>query len=343
MSFNLSFDYYRKKSRLGKLILAILIMLLIFSFFIGLSAGAVNIPLNNLIGILLRFNPEESVYAKILVDVRLPRVIASLFIGAALAASGVSLQTLFRNQLVEPYTLGIASGALLGVSITIVLGAAQQPLGPYTTSFMAFFGALFTTLTVYAISKSFGLKPTSVLLIGLAFSFLLSSMVTFLEYLAIKDIHLIFAWLLGGFSGIHWIHVKIMAVIIPLGLILLFIKVKDLNAMLLGEEYAKQLGVDVKKLTQYLIIVTSILVSVSVASAGIIGFVGLIIPHIARFTVGYDNKSLMPASTLIGASFLLLSDALSRIIVRPSELPIGVITSMVGAPLLIYLLLKKGS
>jgi iron complex transport system permease protein len=338
-----SFNYYLKRRKLEKLILTILVILVIFSFILSLCVGAVDIPLNNLIAVLLRFNPNESVYTKILVDVRLPRVIATLFIGAALATSGVSLQTLFRNQLAEPYILGIASGALLGVSMAIVFGIAHQPLGPYTISFMAFFGALFTTLAVYAISKVFGLKPTSVLLIGLAFSFLLSSAVTFLEYLAAKDIHLIFAWLLGSFSGIHWIHIKIMAIVIPLGLLLLFIKVKDLNAILLGEDYAKQLGIDVKKLTQYLIVVTSILISVSVASAGIIGFVGLIIPHIARLTVGHDNKALMPASALIGASFLSLSDALSRVIARPSELPIGVITSMIGAPLFIYLLLKKGS
>ncbi len=337
------FNYYFRRRKLEKLIFSVLVILVVFSFLLGLCVGAVDIPLNNLIKILLKFNPNENVYAKILVDVRFPRVIATLFIGAALAASGVSLQTLFRNQLAEPYILGIASGALLGVSIAIVFGAAYQPLGPYTISFMAFFGALFTTLAVYTISKVFGLKPTSVLLIGLAFSFLLSSAVTFLEYLAVKDIHLIFAWLLGSFSSIHWTHIKIISIIIPLGLLLLFIKVKDLNAILLGEDYAKQLGIDVKKLTQYLIVVTSILISVSVASAGIIGFVGLVIPHIARLTVGYDNKALIPASALIGASFLSLSDALSRVIARPSELPIGVITSMIGAPLFIYLLLKKGS
>ncbi|MGQ9718853.1 MAG: FecCD family ABC transporter permease [Nitrososphaerales archaeon] len=335
-------DYYRKKVKLGKLIFAILAVLLAFSFLLGLSLGAIDIPFNNVIEILLHSNPSESMYAKILLDVRLPRVIATLFVGTALAISGVSLQTLFRNQLAEPYILGIASGALLGVSIVVVLGIAQQPFGPYTMSFMAFFGAFLTTLLVYTISKAFGLRPISVLLIGLAFSFLLSSMVTFLEYLALKDIHLIFSWIMGSFSAIHWNYVQIMAVVIPLGLFLLFIKVKNLNAILLGEEYAKQLGVDIKNLTQYLIIVVAILVSVSVASTGIIGFVGLVIPHIARLLVGYDNKFLMPASALIGASFLSLSDTLSRTIIRPSELPIGVVTSMIGAPLFIYLLLKRG-
>jgi iron complex transport system permease protein len=319
-----------------------LVILLAFSFLLGLSVGAVDIPLSNVIEILLNSNPGGSMYAKILSDVRLPRVIATLFIGAALATSGVSLQTLFRNQLAEPYILGIASGALLGVSMIVALGVSYQPLGPYTMTFMAFFGAFFTTLLVYTISKAFGLRPVSVLLIGLAFSFLLSSMVTFLQYLALKDIHVIFSWMMGSFSAIHWSHVQIMAVIVPLGLFLLFIKVKDLNTILLGEEYAKQLGVNIKSLTQYLIIVVAILVSVSVASAGIIGFVGLVIPHIARLLLGYDNKFLMPASALIGASFLALSDALSRTIIRPSELPIGVVTSMIGAPLFIYLLLKRG-
>ncbi|MGQ9468535.1 MAG: FecCD family ABC transporter permease [Nitrososphaerales archaeon] len=335
-------DYYRKRVKLGKLIFAVLAVLLAFSFLLGLSLGAIDIPFNNVIEILLHSNPSESMYAKILLDVRLPRVIATLFVGTALAISGVSLQTLFRNQLAEPYILGIASGALLGVSIVVVLGVAQQPFGPYTMSFMAFFGAFLTTLLVYTISKAFGLRPISVLLLGLAFSFLLSSMVTFLEYLALKDLHLIFSWIMGSFSAIHWNYVQIMAVVIPLGLFLLFIKVKNLNAILLGEEYAKQLGVDIKNLTQYLIIVVAILVSVSVASAGIIGFVGLVIPHIARLLVGYDNKFLMPASALIGASFLSLSDTLSRTIIRPSELPIGVVTSMIGAPLFIYLLLKRG-
>jgi iron complex transport system permease protein len=334
--------YYKRRRKLEKITLAALIIPIIFSFILGLSSGAVNIPLNKLIAILFNSNPNEDVYAKILFEIRLPRVIATLFIGAALATSGVSLQTLFRNQLAEPYILGVASGALLGVSITVALGFAYQPFGIYTMTFMAFFGAFFTTLTVYMMSRAFGLRPASVLLMGLAFSFLLSSIVTFLEYLALKDIHVIFAWLLGSFSGIHWNHIKIIMVVVPLGLFLLFIKVKDLNAILLGEDYAKQLGVDVKKLTQYLIVVTSILISVSVAFAGVIGFVGLVIPHIARFTVGYDNKTLMPASAFMGASFLSISDALSRVIVRPSELPVGIITSIIGAPLFIYLLLKKG-
>lgn len=335
-------DYHLKRVKLGKLIFLALVILLAFSFLLGLSVGAIDIPFNDVIEILFNSNPSESIYTKILFDVRLPRVIATLFIGAALATSGVSLQTLFRNQLAEPYILGIASGALLGVSIIVALGVSQQPFGPYTMTFMAFFGAFFTTFLVYTISKAFGLRPVSVLLIGLAFSFLLSSMVTFLQYLALKDIHIIFSWMMGSFSAIHWDHVYIMAVIVPSGLFLLFIKVKDLNAILLGEEYAKQLGVDIKKLTQYLVIVVAILVSVSVASAGIIGFVGLVIPHIARLLLGYDNKFLMPASALIGASFLALSDALSRTIIRPSELPIGVVTSMIGAPLFIYLLLKRG-
>ncbi|MEM3709765.1 MAG: iron ABC transporter permease [Nitrososphaerales archaeon] len=336
------FDYHHKRVRLGKLIFLALSILLAFSFFLGLSVGAIDIPFNDVIKILLNSNPNGSIYTKILFDVRLPRVIATLFIGAALATSGVSLQTLFRNQLAEPYILGIASGALLGVSIIVALGVSQQPFGPYTMSFMAFLGAFLTTFLVYTTSKAFGLRPISVLLIGLAFSFLLSSIVTFLQYLALKDIHIIFSWMMGSFSAIHWSHIQIMAVIVPLGLFLLFIKVKDLNAILLGEEYAKQLGVDIKKLTQYLIIVVAILVSVSVASAGIIGFVGLVIPHIARLFIGYDNKFLMPASALIGASFLALADALSRTIIRPSELPIGVVTSMIGAPLFIYLLLKRG-
>ncbi|MEM3383014.1 MAG: iron ABC transporter permease [Nitrososphaerales archaeon] len=336
------FDYHHKRVRLGKLIFLALAILLVFSFLLGLSVGAIDIPFNDVIEILLNSNPNGGIYAKILFDVRLPRVIATLFIGAALATSGVSLQTLFRNQLAEPYILGIASGALLGVSIIVALGVSQQPFGPYTMSFMAFLGAFLTTFLVFTTSKAFGLRPVSVLLIGLAFSFLLSSIVTFLQYLALKDIHIIFSWMMGSFSAIHWSHIQIMAVIVPLGLFLLFIKVKDLNAILLGEEYAKQLGIDIKKLTQYLIIVVAILVSVSVASAGIIGFVGLVIPHIARLFLGYDNKFLMPASALIGASFLTLSDALSRIIIRPSELPIGVVTSMIGAPLFIYLLLKRG-
>ncbi|MEM3077906.1 MAG: iron chelate uptake ABC transporter family permease subunit, partial [Nitrososphaerales archaeon] len=182
-------DYHRKRVKLGKLIFLALAILLFFSFVLSLSVGAVNIPFNDVIEMLLHSNPSESIYAKILFDVRLPRVIATLFVGAALATSGVSLQTLFRNQLAEPYILGIASGALLGVSIIVALGVSYQPLGPYTMTFMAFFGAFFTTFLVYTTSKAFGLRPISVLLIGLAFSFLLSSIVTFLQYLALKDIH----------------------------------------------------------------------------------------------------------------------------------------------------------
>lgn len=340
-------EKYKERAKLGQLVLLSLSLSFIPIFLLAVSVGAVQIPianvLNTLTSLITHSQPQSDLYWRIIVDIRLPRLLSSILVGIALASGGVSLQTLFRNPLAEPYILGVSAGASLGVALSVVTGTSIQSFGPYVTSFMAFFGAVFAVMLVYSLSKLLGMKPISVLLLGLATSFMLAAVVTFLQFLAQKDVDLIFAWLMGSFSTASWTHVNVLILTVPVGVTLLFIRAKDLNVLLMGDHYAEQVGVNVKGLTEYLVIVTALLTAVAVAAAGIIGFVGVVIPLIARFLVGLDHKILIPASCLLGAIILALSDTLARFVIRPSELPVGVVTSLIGAPLFVYFLIKFGS
>jgi iron complex transport system permease protein len=254
----------------------------------------------------------------------------------------VGLQTLFRNPLAEPYILGVSAGASFGIAFALVVGLGQQPFAVYFIPLMAFVGATLTIMLVYTLSRILRLKPISVLLLGFAVSFILAGLVTLLQFMAQKDVYHIFFSLLGSFSTFNWGQVQVLLIFVPLGIILLMFKVKDLNVVLMGDDYAQQSGVNIKGLTEYLVIVTSLLTAVAVSTAGIIGLIGVVIPLIVRLMVGLDHKILLPGSILLGALVLSVSDTLARTIVMPSELPVGVITALIGAPLFIYFLVKYG-
>jgi iron complex transport system permease protein len=319
----------------------------------AVAAGAVHIsPADMYQGLrhFLLHEPVEGIYQNVFLQLRLPRVLLCGMAGAILAAGGVLMQGIFRNPIVEPGLVGTSSGAALGASIVFVMGAAISPAlkswaGPFLLPMAAFVGALLATGAVYALSSRAGrVSAVSLLLVGTAVNAVCLSGTGLMSYLA-RDpqARSITFWNLGNFSGAAWIQVAIAAVVLAVFILLTRRYAKDLNALLLGEEEAGYLGVDAAKLKRKILVVTALSVAVVTAFAGVIAFVGLIVPHILRLLGGSDNRRLLPASMIAGATVLLLADLLARVLIAPAELPVGIITSIVGGPVFILLLRKSYS
>jgi iron complex transport system permease protein len=290
----------------------------------------------------------SSIYEGVFLQIRLPRVLLCLFSGAILSVSGVFMQGLFRNPLVEPGIIGTSAGAAFGASIVFVL-AAYLPIewkslvGPLLVPLFAFIGAILATYLVYAVSKSQQkTNVMSILLVGLAINAMGLSGMGFMTYIA-RDpqARSINFWNLGTFSGANWQQVLIVFTLLIIVIFSIFKFIKPLNALLLGEEEALHLGVNIKQFRRKILLINTIMVAIVTSFVGVIGFVGLIVPHIVRQFVGSDHKKLLPAAMIIGAAVLLLADLLARLLLAPSEIPIGIITSLVGAPIFIFLLKKK--
>lgn len=290
----------------------------------------------------------SSIYEGVFIQIRLPRVILCALSGGILAVSGVYMQGLFRNPLVEPGIVGTSAGAAFGASIVFVLSVYipiewKTLTGPLLVPLFAFLGATLTTFLVYTLSKQHQKTSVlSILLIGLAINALGLSGMGFMTYLA-RDpqARSINFWNLGTFSGANWEQVGIIAMLSVIVFLTMIRFSKPLNAILLGEEEALYLGVDIKKFRRSILVVNTLMVAIITSFIGIIGFVGLIVPHIVRLLVGSDHKKLLPASFLMGSILLLLADLAARLLLAPSEIPIGIITSIVGAPVFIILLKKQ--
>jgi len=302
----------------------LIFLLLIFSIFISLFEGSVRISL----GEIMTGSP---VFWKI----RLPRIINAFMVGASLSLSGSVLQALFRNPLAEPYLLGVSAGAAVGVSISILLKLA------WSIELCSFLGSMFSLILVYKIAVRNGFLPTEdLLLAGVAINALLSALLGFLMYMVGRELHGLLFWMWGSFGTSSWDNVIRGFPIFLFTFFLLVRHADDLNIMLWGDEHALQMGVDVRRVKKSLLISSSLITAISVASSGIIGFVGLVTPHIVRIMLGPDHKVLLPFSVLLGGGILVLADALSRSLVSPAEVPVGLITALGGAPFFIYLLRK---
>jgi iron complex transport system permease protein len=329
-----------KKIQNWFLMLLILIVLLLITCVFALCTGSAGIPIQKIPDILI--NGEGTVEHSILFSIRLPRLLLALSIGGALSLAGVLLQGMFRNPLVEPYTLGISGGASLGVCLNIifrwytVLGVIAYPLS-------GFLGALLVIAIVYSISiKKGDLKTNNMLLIGVMISFVSSSVVMLLMAIShSEDLHSIIFWIMGSLDEPNMILVKISVTVSIAGLILSYFFCLDLNALALGEEEAIHLGIQTERTKRCLFIIASILTGMSVSVAGIIMFVGLIVPHFMRMIAGPDHRILLISSFLSGAAFLTVCDVISRTVVAPLELPVGVITGIIGGVIFIYVLSRK--
>ncbi|MEM2896094.1 MAG: iron chelate uptake ABC transporter family permease subunit [Candidatus Bathyarchaeia archaeon] len=345
-------ESYSKRYARWKRIVVILILLCVGFFTISLSVGFMRIPTIHIIEILIREIPFmerlipngsfSEIERTIILGIRLPRVLASFLIGLSLASSGVVFQGIFRNPMADPFIIGVSSGAALGAALAIVLRAGIGTLGYYAIPVMAFLGSLLALFITYNISKVGSIIPiTTLLLSGIAVSIFFSSIVAMLEVIAGAELHPLVFWLMGGFSYIEWRDVSLAFPLILLSGIMMYAFARDLNLMLLGDEEARHLGVSVEKTKKLLILFASLATATSVSLSGIIGFVGLIVPHITRILIGPDHRILIPASMLLGGIFLMICDALARIVMLPAELPVGIITALSGGPFFIYLLRKK--
>ncbi len=289
------------------------------------------------------FSGHNTTAHNILFEIRLPRIILGFAIGGALSLSGVILQGLFRNPLVEPYTMGISGGAALGVSMAIIL-KIYQSVGLVTLPFAGFLGAVSVIMLIYTINiRNKTLKMQGLLLTGVMISFISSSFIMLIMAISrTEDLHGIIFWIMGSLEEPNWFLIKLMLFISLAGLSLSYIFWKDLNALRLGEEEAAHLGINTERAKRALFVLASILTGCAVSVGGIIGFVGLIIPHFMRMFVGSDHRVLLAGSFLGGAGFLIFCDTLARTLVAPSELPVGVITGILGGSFFIYALARKG-
>lgn len=276
-------------------------------------------------------------------DLRLARVLLAALVGAGLAGAGAAFQGLFRNPLADPFVIGASGGAALGATLAIVAGGREGGWLAVSVPLAAFAGALLAVLLVYLIASSGGGdSATALLLAGAALSTMLSSVVSLLMLLNDRELPEIFAWLLGGFSGRSWGHLALSAPPLLLGLGALWLLARPLDALSAGEESARSLGLPLRQARGALVAAASLATAAAVAAGGVVGFVGLVAPHVARLLCGAGHARLVPASALIGALLLLLADTVARSAAAPLELPVGVITAVLGGPFFLWLLHRRG-
>ncbi len=320
--------------------LAALLLLLVVSVAISLSSGEIDITLGRLPQIL---SQPDSMEFTILTKIRIPRLILAIAVGGALSLSGAILQGIYRNPLVEPYTLGISGGAALGIAIAIVFGL--NSLSFLTLPVFGFLGAIITLFLVYFLSiKRAGLSINSMLLIGVMVSFISSSAMMFLMSISTTDnLQSIVFWVMGSLDESNSMLIRIALYSSLAGLIITYLFAQPLNALRLGNAKAKHLGINTDVTVRLLFFVASLLTGIAVSVAGVIGFVGLVIPHLVRLVIGNDYRVLLAGSFLGGAIFLVLSDTIARTIIAPNELPIGVITGFAGGLVFIIVLSRSRS
>ena len=320
--------------------LLVLIVILLAVSALSLSLGPAGMHVARIVRLIFGGRGSATEYA-ILFDIRLPRILLGLAIGGALGLSGVVLQALFRNPLVEPYTLGISGGAALGVSIGTILGLTGL-VGVYSLPAFGFLGAACVIAFLSMGMNRSVLNLQGLLLTGVMISFISSSAVLLIMSISrVEDLHGILFWIIGSLGETDWLPVKVSLIAALFGLAIAYLFCFDLNALSLGEEDALHLGVNVERTKRLLLLLTSVLTGLSVSLVGAIGFVGLVVPHFVRMLVGTDHRILLVSSFVSGAIFLIFCDAVAKSVAQPLELPVGVVTGLVGGVLFIYAMMRK--
>lgn len=314
------------------------VVTLIVAIWLGLSIGSVKVPISTLWNI-----GADGIATNIFWKIRMPRVILAGLVGASLAISGAAFQALLKNPLADPYTLGVSSGASVGAVATLFFSISVPFLGMYTLPIFSMIGAFGTMLLVILFAKLVdrSMKMETLILTGIIFSSFLGSVISLMIALTGEELRQIISWLLGSVSMRGWSYIQMALPFIIIGTFLLWLNRRELNAMLFGEERAKHLGVDVKKRKMMILIGGSMLTGSAVAVSGTIGFVGLVVPHMTRLLFGSDNRHVLPLSFINGASLLIICDLVSRTIIAPTELPIGIITAFIGAPVFAFIFFKQ--
>ncbi|EGT3606292.1 MAG: iron ABC transporter permease [Clostridium perfringens] len=345
--FNLS---WRKDKKV--FIAVLLILLFISSIILGISFGAVDIPpydvyrvfLYKVFGIKIGNLDEilNSTLFDIIWGVRMPRVLLGAFAGMALAMVGVIMQATIQNPLGDPYILGLSSGASLGATFSILIGFSGV-LSSFGAPLGAFLGALMASIFVYFLARIGGrITPFKMILAGMVISSICSSLTSLIIFLS-KDnegIRTVNFWMMGSLAGAEWSNIVLPIAISVIPLIYFFTQYRNLNLMVLGDETSITLGLNIEKHRKIYMILSSLITGVIVSVCGTIGFVGIMIPHIVRLIFGTDHKTLLPFSALVGAIFLIWADIIARCAITNMELPIGIITSVIGAPFLLWLMVK---
>ncbi len=362
---NVETTYFKRTSR-WKLILTLLVVALIVTVLVSLNVGYAQISFIDILKILGKqipflngyvdstlttLSPKElldfQTHAGIILQMRLPRILAGVLVGAALAASGVVYQGVFKNPMADSYVLGVSAGAAVGASASILLGISSFVFGLRFVQIAAFLGSLLAMFLVYNIARVGSRVPvTTLLLCGIAVNFFLFAVVGLMEILAGHDtLSGIVYWLIGGFSEVLWRDIWAVLPFIVIGIVGSYFFVRDLNLLALGEDTAQHLGVNVERSKLALLVLASLTTGAAVSLSGLVGFVGLMIPHVTRLVIGPDHRILLPTSTVIGAIFLVICDDLARVVATPFastlQLPVGIITMLSGAPFFILLFRKK--
>jgi len=320
--------------------------LLLLAFVLSVAIGPVFIPPGILLRVLTGAFPGilvppglQETFSTIVFSIRLPHAILILLSGAALAGSGAVYQGVFRNPLADPYIIGVASGAGLGAVIAMAIPWPNSFLGLYAVPVAAFLGATLTIAVVYALARVGSSLPTTTLILaGVAVSAFATSLTSFLMLRSNNELRRAIGWLLGGSVMSGWEPVLAMLPYVTLGLGALLISGHALNVLQFGEEQAQQLGLPTERVKAILILAASLTTAAAVAFTGVIGFIGLIVPHLVRMVWGHDYKRLIPLSIIGGGTALLLADLLARVVIAPQVLPVGIVTALVGAPFFLWVL-----
>ena len=316
------------------LVMTVLLVLLIVFSILSAAIGSAGYTIPEILNAL--FSPQESFIKVVVLNLRLPRIILAILIGASLASSGALLQSVMKNPLADPGTIGVSAGA--GTAATTIL-----LLFPHLTSsvpLFAFIGAALACVLIYSMAWKDGVDPTRIILSGVAINSVLGAYNSLLQLMNSDSLEGVLAFMNGSLSGRSWYQVKLLSVYAAVGLILAFLCIKSANALQLGDEVAKSLGVKVNGSRIFLSAVAAFLAASTVA--GMIGFVGLVVPHVARILVGSDYKVLLPISIVLGAVVLLIADTIGRTIIPGMELPVGIVMSVCGGPFFLYML-RKGA
>ncbi|MEG9297850.1 iron ABC transporter permease [Mangrovibacillus sp. Mu-81] len=323
---------------------------LVLSLLLGISIGTVQVSIVDILkiisaGIFGGVLPEyvDPMHSNIVLSIRLPRVLLALVVGSSLAIAGASFQGLLRNPLADPFTLGMSSGASVGAVLTLFFSINLPLLGLFTLPVISILGSLLTVFLVLTFARKVDrtMKVETIILTGIIFSSFLGSVISLMIALSGEELRQIIGWLLGSVSMRGWDYIFIIFPFFIAGTLILMLNAKELNGMSFGEDQARHIGISVQKRKYMILIAGSILTGAAVAVSGTIGFVGLVIPHFIRRIIGYNHQHVLPLSVISGGAFLVVADLISRTVISPSELPIGVITALIGAPIFAYILLKK--
>jgi iron complex transport system permease protein len=330
----------------------ILLMILVLVVVGATTFGAVSVELNQafrlvvskvpLIGQGIDVSDISIAHQKIIWSIRLPRILMAALVGIGLSVSGAAYQGIFRNPMADPYVLGVSSGAAFGATIALIFFGEYGLMGFSSVTISAFVGALLTIALVFYLGQVNKRNTIATLLLaGIAVSFFLSAIISLMMIFNREAIEDVYLWTMGSVAAANWTKVGIMLPVMVVGTVVLLSFSRDLDILMSGEDEAKSLGVNVDRVRKLLLICTSFMVASAVSVSGIIGFVGLIIPHTVRLMFGASHKMLLPASALCGGIFMVITDTFARSIMPPFEIPVGAITAVVGAPYFIYLLSKK--